>query len=186
MGALQEIDSEFPRVHFGHSNSLQNHIRALHVVLLAFVATLASAGRALDAEAAETQGATAEVVINVSSPGPGEAIRNKVNIASVRGIARSGADGPIDFDVMIAIDVSKSTQYPSGIDVDEDGEIGFNPHEELIAPAVGDVDQADLQLIVLVHDPHPLAFVEERGAPAATGARARVSAVGSRLSASTS
>jgi hypothetical protein len=76
----------------------------------------------------------APVLIKVSSPLPGEIVKNKVHMAPVRGSAQSGNDKPVDFDVLIAIDVSASTRYPSGIDVDKDGEVGFNPHEELVAP----------------------------------------------------
>ena len=76
----------------------------------------------------------AKVAIEINSPQPGETVKNRVHMAPVRGAARSGSGKPIDFDVLIAIDVSHSTRYPSGIDVDEDEEIGFDPHEELIAP----------------------------------------------------
>ncbi|MCP4037596.1 MAG: VWA domain-containing protein [bacterium] len=75
-----------------------------------------------------------EVAIDIASPTSGEVIRNRVHVAAIRGSARSGTKDPLDFDVMIAIDVSKSTRFPSGIDVDEDGETGFNPLEELVAP----------------------------------------------------
>ncbi len=75
-----------------------------------------------------------EVAIDIASPTSGEVVRNRVHIAAIRGSARSGTKDPLDFDVMIAIDVSKSTRFPSGIDVDEDGEVGFNPQEELVAP----------------------------------------------------
>ena len=86
-----------------------------------------SAGAATDPE-------PAAVRIDLASPRPGEVVRNKVHLAPVRGSAQSGAGGPLDFDVVVAIDVSKSTRYPSGIDIDEDGEVGFNPELELIAP----------------------------------------------------
>ena len=76
----------------------------------------------------------AMVNIEISSPQPGEVVKNKVHMAPVRGEARSGSGDPVDFDVVIAIDVSHSTRYPSGIDVDEDGELGFDPHDELVAP----------------------------------------------------
>ncbi len=76
----------------------------------------------------------APVVIDIASPTSGDVVRNTVHVAAIRGSARSGAKDPLDFDVMIAIDVSKSTRFPSGIDVDDDGDVGFNPHEELIAP----------------------------------------------------
>ena len=74
----------------------------------------------------------APVEIAIESPAKGEVIRNRVTVAPVRGQARSGSDAPKDFDVMIAIDVSHSTRYPSGIDVDEDGETGLNPEQELV------------------------------------------------------
>ena len=73
------------------------------------------------------------VDIQIASPRPGEVVKNRVHMAPVRGAARSGTGDPVDFDVLIVLDVSHSTRYPSGIDVDEDGEIGFNPHAELIA-----------------------------------------------------
>lgn len=68
------------------------------------------------------------------SPRPGEAVHNRENLAPVRGRVQSGARGSAEFDVLVAIDVSASTRFPSGIDVDGDGEVGVNPHEELIAP----------------------------------------------------
>ena len=75
-----------------------------------------------------------EVAIDIVSPKTSQTIRNRVHMATIRGTARSGAKDPLDFDVLIAIDVSKSTRFPSGTDVDQDGETGFNPLEELIAP----------------------------------------------------
>ena len=82
---------------------------------------------------AATDGA-APVQITISSPGDGEVVRNKVTMAPVRGRARSGSGAPTDFDVMLAIDVSHSTRYPSGIDVDRDGEVAINPEQELVPP----------------------------------------------------
>jgi hypothetical protein len=76
----------------------------------------------------------AAVQIRIDAPTPGELVRSKVHLAAIRGSAQSGDGDPVDFDVMVALDVSHSTRFPSGIDVDEDGEIGFNPHEELVAP----------------------------------------------------
>lgn len=83
---------------------------------------------------AVTDRGPAAVNIEINSPQPGETVKNRVHMAPVRGAARSGTGETIDFDVLIAIDVSHSTRYPSGIDVDEDEEVGFNPHDELIAP----------------------------------------------------
>ena len=76
----------------------------------------------------------APVEIQIVSPGSDEIVRNRVNVASVRGRALSGSDAPKDFDVMIAIDVSHSSRFPSGIDVDQDGETGLNPQQELVPP----------------------------------------------------
>ena len=100
---------------------------------------LAAAGLALwlagtpsaSAEAAE---GPAELTIVVTSPMAGEVVRNKVHMAPLRGSAQSGSGATADFDVMLVIDVSHSTRYPSGIDVDEDGEVGLNPKVELVAP----------------------------------------------------
>jgi hypothetical protein len=75
-----------------------------------------------------------KVDIEINSPRPGEVVKNRVHMAPVRGAARSGSGDTVDFDVLIAVDVSHSTRYPSGIDVDGDDEVGFNPHDELITP----------------------------------------------------
>jgi len=72
--------------------------------------------------------------IEVASPNPGELVKNTVHLAPVRGSVQSGSGDPVDFDVFVAIDVSHSTRFPSGIDVDRDGEVGFNPDRELVAP----------------------------------------------------
>jgi hypothetical protein len=74
------------------------------------------------------------VTITISSPEPGETVKNKVTMAPIRGSAHSGSGEAADFDVMLVIDISHSTRYPSGIDVDEDGDIGINPQQELVAP----------------------------------------------------
>jgi hypothetical protein len=76
----------------------------------------------------------ASVDIEINSPRPGEVVKNRVHMAPVRGAARSGNGDTVDFDVVIVVDVSHSTRYPSGIDVDGDDVLGFNPHDELIAP----------------------------------------------------
>jgi hypothetical protein len=93
--------------------------------LLVIVAGVAFAAKDLE---------PANVDIEISSPQPGEVVKNRVHMAPIRGAARSGSGEPVDFDVLIAIDVSHSTRYPSGIDVDGDEEIGFDPHDELVAP----------------------------------------------------
>jgi hypothetical protein len=102
-------------------------------VLTLSAASAASVASAADAASVERTDVS-EVAIDISSPSSGEIVRNRVHVAAIRGSARSGTRDPLDFDVMIAIDVSMSTRFPSGIDVDEDGEVGFNPQEELVVP----------------------------------------------------
>jgi hypothetical protein len=76
----------------------------------------------------------AQVTVVVDSPRSGEKVENKVDQAPIRGTAVASGRQPSDFDVMIVIDVSKSTEEPSGTDVDGDGQIGFNPQEEMVPP----------------------------------------------------
>jgi hypothetical protein len=76
----------------------------------------------------------AEVRLEITAPRPGEVVRNRVTMAAVRGRAFSGSGERVDFDVMVVIDISHSTRYPSGIDVDGDGEVGMNPKQELVLP----------------------------------------------------
>jgi len=78
--------------------------------------------------------ANSPVRIRVDSPRPGEALKNKVDQAPIRGSAMTDGDRPADFEVMLVIDVSGSTKVASGVDVDRDGEVGFNPQLELLEP----------------------------------------------------
>ncbi len=96
---------------------------------------------------AEGTGEPAAVTIVIQSPAPGEVVRNKVTMAPVRGRAQSGSGESVDFDVLLVLDVSHSTRYPSGIDVDGDGETGFNPQQELVAPGTYPED-------MVCSDPH--------------------------------
>jgi len=89
---------------------------------------------AVPATHAAVQGQDGDVEVRVESPAEGALVRNKVHMARVRGQAKAGTEGWLAFDVMLAIDVSYSTRMPSGIDVDRDGETGFNPQQELVAP----------------------------------------------------
>ena len=70
----------------------------------------------------------------IERPVGGSLVESKMHMAELRGTASSTGGRPSSFDVMIAIDVSQSTKAPSGADVDEDGEIGENPHEGLYLP----------------------------------------------------
>ncbi len=76
----------------------------------------------------------APVKILVESPRPGEVVRNDVRQAPVRGTAVAFGQRPVDIDVMLVIDVSGSTKNASGVDVDRDGQVGFNPQQVPGAP----------------------------------------------------
>jgi hypothetical protein len=74
------------------------------------------------------------VRVVVESPRSGEHVENKVDQAPVRGTAVAKGEQPSDFDVMVVMDVSKSTTAASGVDVDGDGQIGVDPELELLPP----------------------------------------------------
>ncbi len=76
----------------------------------------------------------APVTIRIAYPDPGATVQGRTTMAPVRGEVQSGSGETTDFDVLLAIDVSHSTRFPSGIDVDSDGDTGFNPKMELVAP----------------------------------------------------
>ncbi|MDJ0864872.1 MAG: vWA domain-containing protein [Myxococcota bacterium] len=83
---------------------------------------------------------SAPVRIVIETPRPGERVENRVHQAPVRGTALAEGERPADFDVMIVIDVSKSTESASGVDVDGDGEVGVDPQLELFPPGLYDAD----------------------------------------------
>jgi hypothetical protein len=91
------------------------------------------------------------VRILVDSPAPGATVAERVHQARVEGSAIAEGERPADYDVAIVIDVSWSTLYPSGVDVDGDGVVGVNPAEELIPPGTypPDVHSTDPQDTVL-------------------------------------
>ncbi len=102
---------------------------ALAVASVPSTATRAepAAAAALEpAVAGERGGADARtpVEIEIETPGPGARVESKMHMAEVRGRAVAGGDGPRGFDVMLVIDVSRSTEIASGADVDGDGEVG--------------------------------------------------------------
>ncbi len=75
-----------------------------------------------------------EVRVIVESPAPGVTVEDHVHQARITGSAAARGDQPEHFDVMLAIDVSHSTNTASGLDVDGDGVLGVNPHNELLPP----------------------------------------------------
>jgi hypothetical protein len=79
-----------------------------------------------------------EVRVSVSSPTPGAALRDYLHQARIDGSALAASDRPHLFDVMLVMDVSDSTKAASGADVDGDGEVGVDPHNELVPPGAFD------------------------------------------------
>ena len=88
---------------------------------LAGVPALALLAAAPQAEPASEAEAGVRVV--VTSPESGAVVRNRTDMAPLDGFAQAG-ERPTHFDVMLVVDVSGSTEYPSGIDVDGDGKVG--------------------------------------------------------------
>lgn len=85
------------------------------------------------------------VRVMIDSPRTGERVENRVDQAPVRGTAVAKGEQPSDFDVMIVLDVSKSTTAASGVDVDGDGNVGVDPQMELLPPGAypPDVNNTD-------------------------------------------
>ena len=87
-------------------------------------------------------GATAaengDVRVSVTSPAPGGKLRDYLHQARIEGAALAEGGGPDQFDVMLVIDVSDSTKAASGADVDGDGQVGVDPHNELLPPGAFD------------------------------------------------
>jgi len=78
--------------------------------------------------------------LEVESPSPGATIESKMHMAEVRGVASSEGGDVKGYDVMVVLDVSRSTETASGADVDGDGEVGENPQLGLYAPGEFDED----------------------------------------------
>jgi hypothetical protein len=107
--------------------------RLLHRLAAAFLAG-ALLWMALPSAAAAAGAGESPVRILIESPQPGEPLRNRVHQAPIRGSAVADGERPAEFDVMIVLDVSGSTKVVSGVDVDGDGQVGFNPQLELVEP----------------------------------------------------
>lgn len=86
--------------------------------------------------AAQPAAGASPVRILLQAPRPGEVVRNEVHQAPLRGMAIVSGERPVDFDILLVIDLSGSTRSASGIDVDGDGEVGINPQRELLPPGV--------------------------------------------------
>jgi len=72
--------------------------------------------------------------VRIDAPLEAGHVRAKTHLAEIRGVAVADARAPPGYDLMIALDVSKSTDEPSGSDVDRDGVVGMDPRRELVAP----------------------------------------------------
>ena len=82
------------------------------------------------------------VRVVVQTPRPGQVIRARLDMAPLAGIAQAG-NRPRRFDVILVIDVSGSTERPSDIDVDGDGELGIQkralvPGQDIVNTDPGD------------------------------------------------
>jgi len=110
---------------------------AAATLVLALAAELvAPAPRALAQDANGVQ-------IEIRSPRPGETIRNKTDMAPLAGLAIAG-ERPTAFEVIVVIDVSGSTEYPSGIDVNGDGVLGETQRSPISSqPDTANTDPAD-------------------------------------------
>jgi hypothetical protein len=104
-------------------------MRAHRLRLPRLAACLGLAGLALPASAR-----AGAVAIRVDRPASGSVVESELHMAELLGLASAQGDGARGFDVMIVLDVSKSTQSASGADVDEDGNVGEDPHLGLFAP----------------------------------------------------
>jgi len=70
----------------------------------------------------------------VESPAPGATVESKMHMAEVLGVASAEGGDVKGYDVMVVLDVSRSTETASGADVDGDGEVGEDPQLGLYAP----------------------------------------------------
>ncbi len=75
-----------------------------------------------------------KVGLKIESPAAGGEVSNSVHLAEVRGLATVDSVPPPGYDLMLALDVSGSTNEPSGTDVDGDGKLGMDLRRELVAP----------------------------------------------------
>jgi hypothetical protein len=101
---------------------------------LSLTALLLLLGVASAASASPAEVGTTPVRVLVDAPAQGSTVADRVHQARVNGTAIAEGDRPAAYDVMLAIDISKSTRVASGVDVDGDGVVGVNPAMELLPP----------------------------------------------------
>lgn len=90
------------------------------------------------AQRAELEEDAVRVVVTV--PRPGEIVRSRIDVAPLAGVAHAG-ERPAVFEVMVVIDVSGSTEYPSGMDVNRNGELGVQ--SSALIPALPQIKNTD-------------------------------------------
>ena len=91
-------------------------------------------------DAGDATDAPERVRVQVQSPDEGSTVRGRFDMIRLAGLAEAGAREAI-FDVMLVVDVSGSTLYPSGIDVDGDGVLGVQ--EEALIPGLPGTKNTD-------------------------------------------
>lgn len=74
------------------------------------------------------------VQLEIESPAPGAVVESRMHMAEIRGRASAQGSSSGDFDVMIVIDISQSTNEASGLDVNGNGVVGEDPHLGLVMP----------------------------------------------------
>jgi hypothetical protein len=79
-------------------------------------------------------GAAGAVDLKVESPTAGGTVESELFMAELKGLASGGGADSQGYEVMLVMDVSKSTENASGADVDGDGQVGEDPHLGLFAP----------------------------------------------------
>lgn len=99
----------------------------------------------LTAAAGAAPASSEAVRILLETPRAGEAIENRVHLAPIRGSAVSSGERPSLYDVMLVLDVSRSTECASGLDVNGDGRLGLNPQFELLAPGTHPEDSCNTE-----------------------------------------
>lgn len=78
--------------------------------------------------------------IEIESPAPASTLTLRTLEIPVRGRVRlASMRAPEPVDVFVLVDVSEATRSPSGLDVDGDGEVGFDPHRVLVGLEPGGI-----------------------------------------------
>jgi hypothetical protein len=107
--------------------SLQTASFSLRLLLLATLVCAGSSSFSWSRFAGAASDTGPKVGLRIESPAAGGEVSNAVHLAEVRGMATVDSVPPPGYDLMLALDVSGSTNEPSGTDVDGDGILGIDP-----------------------------------------------------------